>query len=88
MKYSSFIAASCKAIAVSRSSSRPILWKVDNVQRRFETGMALPLHFENLIGSLSDDERPGIRLPRTEISGGNGGQPRLERTVLYTLEAA
>ena len=26
MKYSSFIAASCKAIAVSKSASRPVLW--------------------------------------------------------------
>ena len=53
IKYSSFIAVSCKAMAVSRSASRPVLCKLSI---SFEAGSTRSSHFEHLIGCLADDK--------------------------------
>jgi hypothetical protein len=61
MKYSSFMAASCRAMAVSRSSSFPVLG--DDHQLIQEIKRAVKnLHFEDFIGSFANDERTRIRL--------------------------
>ena len=68
-KYSSFIAASCKAMAVSKSASRPVLRETVNFVLRFNQHV---LHFENFVGSLPDDERSRVGLGSgAEISQGN-----------------
>lgn len=57
-KYSSFIAASCRAIAVSSSSSRPVLRFSEcsmSVVAKIQLGDAT-IHFEYFVGSLSDDK--------------------------------
>ena len=56
MKYSSFIAASCKAIAVSRSSSLPVLKKDALVSYFFPTETVGAIHFENFVGGFPDDK--------------------------------
>ena len=63
MKYSSLMATSCKHIAVSRSSSFPVLINFTNISiDTCASRDGINLHFKYLIGRFAHDERSWVRL--------------------------
>ena len=88
MKYSSFIAASCSAIAVSRSSSFPVLKKDAPVSPFLPTETVGAIHFENFVGSFPDNEGARVRLRRSTLRPRSAQSELIGLTVLYTLSAS